>query len=164
MRTKVAFLKVPYRVIVLSLSVSLLFFPSHLVCMNASTKKGPNVGHFRVSESPLNHPSIFPPQTPIPKAAKIFGRISSPYILLDSTGGSCCYSGCTDCAYRDPEGGYKMSEMTAARPKWVVCYSSRVVGTVQGLKTHNSIFNDSVWGEGKVRRRKGGRGGRKQEI
>jgi hypothetical protein len=34
--TKVAtmsFLKVPYRVIVLSLSVSLLFFPSHLVCM-----------------------------------------------------------------------------------------------------------------------------------
>ncbi|GMI27145.1 hypothetical protein TrRE_jg11621, partial [Triparma retinervis] len=79
------------------------------------------------------------------EAAKIFGRISSKYILLDSSGGSCCYSGCTDCEFRDPSGGYKMSSMSAARPKWVVCYPRRAFGTVEGLKSHASPLLESVF-------------------
>ena len=33
--------------------------------------------------------------------ACLFGRLADKYILLDSSGGSCCYSGCTDCEFRD---------------------------------------------------------------
>ena len=88
----------------------------------------------------------------IKEKAKLFGRLSDKYILLDSSGGSCCYSGCTDCEFRDDSGGYKMSEMSAARPKWIVPYSRRTFGSTEGIKDHaaswSRIFGDD--GRGKV--------------
>lgn len=37
----------------------------------------------------------------VKEKAKIFGRMADKYILLDESGGDCCYSGCKDCEYRD---------------------------------------------------------------
>jgi len=56
---------------------------------------------------------------------KVFGRIADKYILLDSSGGMCCYSACTDCEFRLPDGGYRMADQTSSRPKWVCGYDER---------------------------------------
>jgi hypothetical protein len=65
------------------------------------------------------------------EAVKIFGRLAEKYIALDSSGGNCCYSGCTGCEYRLPDGGYKMADQTAARPKWIPHYDIRIMNTKQ---------------------------------
>ena len=59
------------------------------------------------------------------EAVLVFGRLAEKYIALDSSGGNCCYSGCTGCEFRLPGGGYKMADQTAARPKWIPHYVSR---------------------------------------
>jgi len=59
------------------------------------------------------------------EAVKIFGRLADKYILLDSSGGMCCYSACTDCEYRLPGGGYRMTDQSSSRPKWVCAYDER---------------------------------------
>jgi hypothetical protein len=43
------------------------------------------------------HDSVAPTETSMdPKeAVKLFGRLAEKYIMLDSSGGMCCYSGCT---------------------------------------------------------------------
>ena len=51
------------------------------------------------------------------EAVKIFGRLAEKYIMLDASGGLCCYSACSDCEYRLPGGGYRMADQSAARPK-----------------------------------------------
>ena len=65
------------------------------------------------------------------EGVKIFGRLAEKYIALDSSGGNCCYSGCTGCEYRLPDGGYKMADQTAARPKWIPHYDTRVMSNHQ---------------------------------
>ncbi|GMI08162.1 hypothetical protein TrVE_jg12489 [Triparma verrucosa] len=79
--------------------------------------------------------------------AKIFGRLADKYILLDESGGDCCYSGCKDCEYRDPDGSYRMAEMLAARPKWIVPYSRRSFGSASGLKDHSSRWLSTLFSE-----------------
>ena len=74
-------------------------------------------------DSALESPS--PPAIDPKDAVRLFGRLAEKYIALDSSGGSCCYSACTDCEYRLPGGGYIMADQTAARPKWIPCYESR---------------------------------------
>jgi len=59
------------------------------------------------------------------EAVKLFGRLADKYILLDASAGLCCYSGCTDCEYREPGGGYRMADQRAARPKWIPVYEER---------------------------------------
>ena len=85
--------------------------------------------------------------TPIdPKdAAKIFGRLAEKYIMLDSSGGMCCYSGCSDCEFRNPEGGYIMADQSAARPKWIPCYEEKsyeLSGKEHTSKWSAEIFTD----------------------
>jgi hypothetical protein len=46
-------------------------------------------------------------------------------IKKDESGGLCCYSGCSDCEYRLPGGGYKMADQAASRPKWIPVYEER---------------------------------------
>jgi hypothetical protein len=58
-------------------------------------------------------------------AVKVFGRLAEKYIMLDESGGMCCYSGCKDCEYRLPDGGYKMADQSASRPKWIPVYEQR---------------------------------------
>jgi len=58
-------------------------------------------------------------------AVKLFGRLAEKYIMLDESGGMCCYSACKDCEYRLPNGGYKMADQSAARPKWIPNYVER---------------------------------------
>ena len=75
------------------------------------------------------------------EAVKIFGRLAEKYIALDSSGGNCCYSGCTGCEYRLPDGGYKMADQTAARPKWIPHYDVRIMKTNQHTtKWYTNLF------------------------
>jgi hypothetical protein len=78
------------------------------------------------------------------EAVKIFGRLAEKYIALDSSGGNCCYSGCTGCEYRLPDGGYKMADQTAARPKWIPHYDVRTMNTNQHTtKWYTHLFLNS---------------------
>jgi hypothetical protein len=58
-------------------------------------------------------------------AVRVFGRLAEKYIMLDESGGMCCYSGCTDCEFRLPDGGYRMADQSASRPKWIPVYEER---------------------------------------
>mmetsp|Transcript_14295 Transcript_14295/g.28529 ORF Transcript_14295/g.28529 Transcript_14295/m.28529 type:complete len:143 (-) Transcript_14295:110-538(-) len=78
------------------------------------------------------------------ECVKLFGRLAEKYIMLDASGGLCCYSGCSDCEFRLPDGGYIMSEMNAARPKWIPCYEQR---SQDGGKEHSSKWSDEIFGE-----------------
>lgn len=85
-----------------------------------------------------------PPPPPQPflspkEACKLFGRIADKYILLDASAGLCCYSACSDCEFRDPDGGYRMADMSAARPKWVCSYARREFKT-EMAKQHTSAW------------------------
>jgi hypothetical protein len=80
------------------------------------------------------------------EAVKIFGRLAEKYIMLDSSGGMCCYSACKDCEYRLPGGGYKMADQSAARPKWIPSYEERVFESVG--KEHASAWGKEVFSSG----------------
>ena len=106
------------------------------------------------------------------EAVKLFGRLAEKYIseylrakhdnrasfiltafnscrpldqVLDASAGMCCYSACTDCEYREPGGGYRMADQSAARPKWIPCYEDRnfeAQGKQHTTKWSSEIFND----------------------
>ena len=77
------------------------------------------------------------------EAVKLFGRLAEKYIMLDATGGMCCYSACSDCEYREPGGGYRMADQSSSRPKWIPVYESRefeALGKQHTTKWSNEIF------------------------
>jgi hypothetical protein len=75
---------------------------------------------------------------------KIFGRLAEKYIALDSSGGLCCYSGCTNCEFRLPGGGYIMAEQSSSRPKWIPTYVTRNTNSREHQsKWSQQLFPDS---------------------
>jgi hypothetical protein len=78
------------------------------------------------------------------EAVKLFGRLAEKYIMLDSSGGMCCYSGCKDCEYRLPNGGYIMADQSAARPKWIPAYETR---SANG-KDHTTKWSSKIFSNG----------------
>merc|ERR1719273_83292 len=74
---------------------------------------------------------------------KLFGRLAEKYIMLDSSGGMCCYSACSDCEFRLPDGGYRMADQTAARPKWIPVYDNRVFESVD--KEHTTKWSTEIF-------------------
>jgi hypothetical protein len=60
--------------------------------------------------------------------------------MLDSSGGMCCYSACSDCEYRLPGGGYIMADMSASRPKWIPNYDYR---SANG-KEHSTVWSSAL--------------------
>jgi hypothetical protein len=77
------------------------------------------------------------------EAVKLFGRLAEKFIMLDSSGGACCYSACSDCEFRLPGGGYIMADQTAARPKWIPAYETRSAnGKEHTTKWSNEIFEN----------------------
>ena len=100
----------------------------------------PTIAH----PAPTTTTSTLNPTIDIKKeGVKIFGRLAEKYIALDSSGGNCCYSGCTGCEYRLPDGGYKMADQTAARPKWIPHYDVRVMNTNQHItKWFTNLFQN----------------------
>lgn len=78
---------------------------------------------------------------------KLFGRLAEKYIMLDESGGMCCYSACKDCEYRLPGGGYRMADQSASRPKWIPVYEERVFAN-QG-KEHTAKWRSSIF-DGKL--------------
>jgi hypothetical protein len=79
------------------------------------------------------------------EAVKLFGRLAEKYIMLDESGGMCCYSACKDCEYRLPDGGYKMADQSASRPKWIPVYEERAfetLGKEHTAKWKNEIFKN----------------------
>lgn len=82
------------------------------------------------------------------EAVKLFGRLAEKYIMLDASAGLCCYSACSDCEYREPGGGYRMADQSAARPKWIPCYDQRVFET-QG-KEHTTKWSSEIFPDAPV--------------
>lgn len=77
------------------------------------------------------------------EAVKLFGRLAEKYIMLDESGGMCCYSGCKDCEFRLPDGGYRMADQSASRPKWIPVYEYR---SFAGLdKEHKSRWSTEIF-------------------
>lgn len=87
-----------------------------------------------------------PPVVDPKEAVKIFGRLAEKYIMLDETAGMCCYSGCSDCEYRLPGGGYRMADQSAARPKWIPSYAKR---SING-KEHVTKWSAELFREGET--------------
>jgi hypothetical protein len=81
------------------------------------------------------------------EAVKLFGRLAEKYILLDESGGMCCYSACKDCEFRLPDGGYRMADQSASRPKWIPAYDDRnfeASGKQHTSKWSTDIFKDGA--------------------
>jgi hypothetical protein len=85
------------------------------------------------------------------EAVKVFGRLAEKYIMLDSSGGLCCYSACKDCEFRRPDGGYIMADQSAARPKWIPSYTSRAANG----KEHVSKWSSQLFRPGQMALTKG---------
>jgi hypothetical protein len=77
------------------------------------------------------------------EAVKLFGRLAEKYIMLDESGGMCCYSGCQDCEYRLPDGGYRMADQSAARPKWIPVYEERCFSSQN--KEHKAKWSTEIF-------------------
>eukprot|EP00956_Cyclotella_meneghiniana_P009995 scaffold13800_cov51-Cyclotella_meneghiniana.AAC.9 len=84
-------------------------------------------------------------QTDPKEAVKLFGRLAEKYIMLDASAGMCCYSGCTDCEYREPGGGYRMADQSSSRPKWIPAYDHR---EFQSGKEHTTKWSTEIFTEG----------------
>ena len=80
------------------------------------------------------------------EVVKVFGRLAEKYIMLDESGGMCCYSACKDCEFRLPDGGYRMADQSAARPKWIPVYEERVFSG-QG-KEHTAKWKTEIFADG----------------
>jgi hypothetical protein len=77
------------------------------------------------------------------EVVKVFGRLAEKYIMLDESAGMCCYSACRDCEFRLPEGGYRMPDQSASRPKWIPVYEKKIFkgqGKKQIAKWNTEIF------------------------
>uniref|UniRef100_A0A7S1UTP4 Uncharacterized protein n=1 Tax=Grammatophora oceanica TaxID=210454 RepID=A0A7S1UTP4_9STRA len=79
-------------------------------------------------------------------AVKVFGRLAEKYIMLDATGGMCCYSACSDCEYREPGGGYRMADQSSSRPKWIPVYDERKFETLD--KEHTTKWSTELFVDG----------------
>ena len=79
------------------------------------------------------------------EAVKLFGRLAEKYIMLDESGGMCCYSACKDCEYRLPDGGYRMADQSASRPKWIPTYGELSFGGQN--KQHTAKWLTDLFGE-----------------
>ena len=90
----------------------------------ASSGSAPLASTATESEADSTVPAVSPVSDP-KEVVKLFGRLADKYILLDSSGGMCCYSACTDCEYRLPDGGYRMADQSSSRPKWICAYDDR---------------------------------------
>jgi hypothetical protein len=80
------------------------------------------------------------------EAVKLFGRLAEKYIMLDESGGMCCYSGCKDCEFRLPDGGYRMADQSASRPKWIPIYEERYFASQN--KEHKAKWRTEIFKEG----------------
>jgi hypothetical protein len=78
---------------------------------------------------------------------KLFGRLAEKYIMLDESGGMCCYSACKDCEFRLPGGGYRMADQSASRPKWIPVYEERVFAGQS--KEHTAKWRTAIF-DGKL--------------
>lgn len=80
------------------------------------------------------------------EAVKVFGRLAEKYIMLDDSGGLCCYSACSDCEFRLPGGGYKMADQSSARPKWIPSYPERKFESMD--KEHITAWSTQIFTDG----------------
>ena len=104
----------------------------------AATESSPTVPEENPIQAPAAAVSIDSKE-----AVKLFGRLAEKYIMLDASAGMCCYSACSDCEFRLPGGGYRMSDQSAARPKWIPNYDSRSANN----KEHITKWSAELFGE-----------------
>ena len=113
----------------------------HHLSILGSTSSGTSEATTNNNVAATNKISIDPKE-----AVKIFGRLADKYILLDSSGGMCCYSACKDCEFRLPDGGYKMADQSASRPKWICAYDAR--NFEASGKQHSSKWSMEIFQNG----------------
>lgn len=102
------------------LALAAAFSPVSFTTTTTTTKRIHT--EFYMAEAPTAEASVsIDPK----EAVKVFGRLAQKYILLDASGGMCCYSACKDCEFRLPDGGYRMADQSASRPKWIPAYDDR---------------------------------------
>jgi hypothetical protein len=65
--------------------------------------------------------------------------------MLDESGGMCCYSGCKDCEYRLPDGGYRMADQRSSRPKWIPVYEERIFAG-KNNQEHTAKWKTGIFG------------------
>ena len=81
-----------------------------------------------------------------PDAAKLYGRFAEKTLFLDKNVGACCHSACSDCEWRDPEGGYRFDLLKANFPKWLPCYIERDFGDERGC--HVPAWSQALFPDG----------------
>jgi hypothetical protein len=78
-------------------------------------------------------------------AVRVFGRLAEKYIMLDESGGMCCYSACKDCEYRLPDGGYRMADQRSSRPKWIPVYEERKFASNNNNMEHTAKWKMGIY-------------------
>jgi hypothetical protein len=121
---------------VISLGLAQAFAPSH---HGVRTSRRPH--QCSALFSSVSDVSVEPKEV-----VKLFGRLAEKYIMLDESGGMCCYSGCTDCEFRLPDGGYRMADQSASRPKWIPVYEERSFANQD--KEHKSKWSTEIFVNG----------------
>jgi len=81
-------------------------------------------------------------------AATLFGRLAESKLYLDPAVGACCHSACSDCEWRDPEGGYRFDTLSATKPKWLACYVLRDFADERG--SHEPRWAAAIFGNGEA--------------
>ncbi|KAL9185422.1 hypothetical protein ACHAXT_003199 [Thalassiosira profunda] len=112
----------------------------------ASTASVPRATTSLHSEAATVESSADTLQTDPKEAVKLFGRLAEKYIMLDASAGMCCYSGCSDCEFREPGGGYRMADQSSARPKWVPTYDERKFEAQN--KEHTTKWSTEIFVDG----------------
>ena len=111
------------------------------------THHAPQTALYSTTEEETTAATVAVPDDLDPKeVVKVFGRLAEKYIMLDESGGMCCYSACKDCEFRLPDGGYRMADQSASRPKWIPIYEERVFSG-QG-KEHTAKWKTGIFAEG----------------
>ena len=81
-----------------------------------------------------------------PEAAKLYGRVAEKQLYLDKRVGACCHSACSDCEWREPDGGYRFDLLKANFPKWLPCYLFRDFEDERG--SHTPLWAEALFPEG----------------
>jgi len=126
--------------------LSFLIIQGHSFSVNVLKQKNVVPSSFTLSESIVDVVEAKAIEVNPKEAVKLFGRLAEKYIMLDSSGGMCCYSACSDCEYRLPDGGYRMADQSASRPKWIPVYEHlkfEASGKEHVSKWSTEIFVDS---------------------
>ena len=75
--------------------LSLLFVQGYSYCINNTNKKNVFISRIGLQKSEADVAEAKAIEINPKDAVKLFGRLAEKYVMLDSSGGMCCYSACS---------------------------------------------------------------------